>query len=377
MRIGIVAGEISGDMIGSGLMRSLRARFPDAQFEGIGGPLMLEQGFNSFVPMERLSVMGLVEVLGRIFELIRIRRQLIRHWKANPPDVFIGIDAPDFNLGLEQALRKQGIKTAHYVSPSVWAWREKRVFKIAKAVDLMLALFPFEAKFYEKHGIPVVCVGHHLADKIPLKPPVQEAREALGIAPDAKVVCLMPGSRQGEVARLGELFLNTAERIVAQRPEVQFILPAATEARQSQIETMLKGRNVPVTVLAGQSHHAMAAADTVLLASGTATLEAMLLKKPMVVSYVISNITYWIVKKIATTEFVSLPNCLAGRELVPELLQENATVEKLSDAVLKRLDDNETTQQLQQEFLDIHLHIKRNADEQAAQAIAELMQHNE
>lgn len=376
MRIAIVAGETSGDMLGAGLIKSLQQRFPDATFEGIGGPLMQAQGFSTFVPMERLAVMGLVEVLGRLFELLKVRRDLVKHWLANPPDVFIGIDAPDFNLTLEQKLRAAGITTVHYVSPSVWMWRQKRVFKIAKAVDLMLTLFPFEAKFYEQYQVPVKFVGHHLADKIPLETPAGPARAALGINPDARVVCLMPGSRSGEVAKLGELFLQTARRMLHERPDLQFIIPAASTERRDQIQTMLDaypGR-LPVTVVLGQSHTCMAAADAILLASGTATLEAMLMKRPMVVSYKLAPLTFWILKHMVSRKWISLPNLLADRELVPELLQQDATPEKLAAALLAQLENSVAMQQLHETFLFIHRQLKRSADDEAAAAIAGLLQ---
>ncbi len=376
MRIAIVAGETSGDMLGAGLIKSLQQRFPDATFEGIGGPLMQAQGFSTFVPMERLAVMGLVEVLGRLFELLKVRRDLVKHWLANPPDVFIGIDAPDFNLTLEQKLRAAGIKTVHYVSPSVWMWRQKRVFKIAKAVDLMLTLFPFEAKFYEQYQVPVKFVGHHLADKIPLETPAGPARAALGINPEAHVVCLMPGSRSGEVAKLGELFLQTARRMLHERPDLQFIIPAASTERRDQIQTMLDaypGR-LPVTVVLGQSHTCMAAADAILLASGTATLEAMLMKRPMVVSYKLAPLTFWILKHMVSRKWISLPNLLADRELVPELLQQDDTPEKLSAALLAQLENSVAMQQLHETFLFIHRQLKRSADDEAAAAIAGLLQ---
>ena len=376
MRIAIVAGETSGDMLGAGLIKSLRKRYPDAEFEGIGGPLMQAQGFKTFVPMERLAVMGLVEVLGRLFELLKVRRDLVKHWLANPPDVFIGIDAPDFNLTLEQKLRTAGIKTVHYVSPSVWMWRQKRVFKIAKAVDLMLTLFPFEAKFYEQHQVPVKFVGHHLADKIPLETSPVPARQALGIPVAAPVVCLMPGSRAGEVAKLGDLFLQTARRMLHERPELHFIIPAASTERRDQIQLMLDSfpGKLPVTVVLGQSHTCMAAADVILLASGTATLEAMLMKRPMVVSYIVAPLTYHILKRMVSQPWISLPNLLAGRELVPELLQHDATPEKLSAALLARLQNNADTQQLHETFLFIHRQLQRNADDEAADAIVDLLQ---
>lgn len=376
MRIALVAGETSGDMLGAGLIKELKQQYPNATFEGIGGPLMQAQGMNSFVPMERLAVMGLMEVLGRIFELIRIRRQLITHWKANPPDVFIGIDAPDFNLGLAEKLHDAGIKTVHYVSPSVWMWRQKRVFKIARAIDLMLTLFPFEADFYKEHKVPVVCVGHHLADKIPFNTPHQPAREALGIQLDHPVVCLMPGSRRAEVANLGPLFLATAQALLQQQPNLQFLIPAANAERKAQLEALLteQQQTLPVTLVDGQSQQCMAAADVILLASGTATLEAMLLKRPMVVSYKINPLTFAIVKRMVSRQWVSLPNLLANKELVPELLQNDATVEKLSHAVFERLENQSTIDYLQQEFLSIHHDIKRDADASSARAVIELLE---
>ena len=336
---------------------------------------MQAQGFNSYVPMERLAVMGLVEVLGRLFELLKIRRNLIQRWLENPPDVFIGIDAPDFNLTLEQKLRAAGIKTVHYVSPSVWMWRQKRVFKIAKAVDLMLTLFPFEAKFYEQHQVPVKFVGHHLADKIPLETPKGPARAALGLDPDARVICLMPGSRSGEVAKLGELFLQTAVLLQSQQADVQFIIPAANAERRAQIETILTTlpTGLPVQVVDGQSHTCMAAADAILLASGTATLEAMLMKRPMVVSYKLAPLTFWILKQMVSRKWISLPNLLADRELVPELLQQDATPEKLAAALLAQLQDTLAMQQLHETFLFIHRQLQRSADEEAAAAIAGLL----
>lgn len=375
MRIAIVAGETSGDMLGAGLIQQLKQRYPDANFEGIGGPLMMAHGFNSLVPMERLSVMGLVEVLGRLFELLKVRRDLIKRWRANPPDVFIGIDAPDFNLTLEQKLRQSGIKTAHYVSPSVWAWRQKRVLKIANAVDLMLTLFPFEARFYEEHDVPVKFVGHHLADKIALETPTTQPREELGLDTDRQVVCLMPGSRGSEVERLGTVFLKTADLMLQKRHDLQFIIPAASVDRRNQIEQMLAHypENLPVKVVLGRSQTCMAAADTILLASGTATLEAMLLKKPMVVSYIVAPLTFKILKKLVTQPYISLPNLLAGRELVPEFIQHEASPENMANALLARLEDSDDMHQLHETFLFIHRQLKRNADEEAAAAIAELL----
>lgn len=375
MRIALVAGETSGDMLGAGLIKHLKQRFPEATFEGIGGPLMIAEGMDSFHPMERLSVMGLVEVLGRLWELLGIRRSLIQRWHADPPDVFIGIDAPDFNLTLAQRLREQGIKTVHYVSPSVWAWRKKRVVKIAKAVDLMLTLFPFEAQFYQQERVPVRFVGHHLADKIPLQTDHIAARRALKVDESAPLVCLMPGSRRGEVAKLGDVFLRAAQNLVESQPDIQFLIPAANEERRQQIVEQIEALPVtlPIHVFLGQSHTCMAAANVVLLASGTATLEALLLKKPMVVSYVMAPLTFWLLKRMVTQPYISLPNLLAERELVPEILQDDATPERLSQTLYELLQDNANAQQLQADFLRIHHTLRCHADEQAAQAVAELL----
>lgn len=374
-RIAMVVGETSGDMLGAGLVEVLKQRFPDATFEGIGGPLMKAHGFNSLVPMERLSVMGLVEVLGRLPELLKVRGNLFKRWRDDPPDVFIGIDAPDFNLTLEQKLRAEGIKTVHYVSPSVWAWREKRVFKIAKAVDLMLTLFPFEARFYEKHQVPVKFVGHHLADKIPLETPKAPARQKLGLLSDTPLVCLMPGSRSSEVKYLGSTFIETARLMLKERPDLQFVVPAASVDRRNQIDALLAELEtpLPIKVVLGQSQVCMAAADSILLASGTATLEAMLMKRPMVVSYKVSAITAFIWRRMIVQPHVSLPNLLAGRKVVPEILQDEALPCNLSKAVLHSLEDNDEAHQLQETFLFIHKQLKRNADTEAADAVADLI----
>jgi len=284
LRIALVAGEASGDILGAGLMRALKARHPAVEFIGVGGPLMQAEGLTSYFPMERLSVMGLVEVLGRLRELLARRKKLVADLIAAKPDVFIGIDAPDFNLNIELKLRQAGIKTVHYVSPSVWAWRQKRVLKIREGCDLMLTLFPFEARFYEEKGVPVRFVGHTLADAIPLEADRAAARAELGL-PDGPLVALMPGSRGGEVGRLGALFLDTAQCLRALRPGVRFVMPCASAQRRAQLEELLVGRDLPLTLLDGQSHLALAACDAVLIASGTATLEALLYKRPMVVAY--------------------------------------------------------------------------------------------
>ena len=266
MRIAIVVGETSGDMLGIGLMKALKKQYPDATFEGIGGPLMEAEGFKSFVPMERLAVMGLVEILGRLFELLKVRKKLVKYWQQNPPDVFIGIDAPEFNTQLEYKLKTSGIKTVHYVSPSVWAWRSKRIHKIKKSVDLMLTLFPFEAKFYQEHDVPVSFVGHNLADSIPFENHADDARQVFNIEPNEKVVCLMPGSRGSEVEKLCPVFLQTAERIAQHNPDVRFILPAANHVRKQQIEQFLEEMKptANIEVIDGHSKTCMQAADVIL-----------------------------------------------------------------------------------------------------------------
>lgn len=377
MHIALVAGELSGDLLGSGLIASLKARYPQARFSGIGGPGMIDQGLKSLVPMERLAVMGLVEVLRHLPDLFTIRRQLYRRLIADPPQAFVGIDAPDFNLGLERRLRVCGIPTVHYVSPSVWAWRPWRVRKIARAVDLMLTLLPFEAAFYRHHGVRVRHVGHPLADLIPLRSDTVTARRSLDLESlaDAPLVALLPGSRTGEVGRMGALFLETANWLYARRPDLRFLIPAATSrlhevlaALQSELAPAL-----PLTLVRGRSREVMAAADVVLLASGTATLEAMLLKRPMVVAYRVAPVTAWIARRLVTVSHFALPNLLAGRELVPEFFQEAATVANLGPAVLRWLDEATVRAGLVAEFDALHAELRRDASQRAAEAIAELL----
>ncbi|RSC29388.1 lipid-A-disaccharide synthase [Pseudomonas putida] len=367
--VALVAGEASGDILGSGLMRALKARHPDVRFIGVGGPLMEAEGMQSYFPMERLAVMGLVEVLGRLRELLKRRKDLIQTLIAEKPDVFIGIDAPDFTLNIELKLRQAGIKTVHYVSPSVWAWRQKRVLKIREGCDLMLTLLPFEAKFYEEKGVPVRFVGHPLADTIPLEADRAGARASLGLG-DGPLVALMPGSRGGEVGRLGELFLDTAKRLQALVPGVRFVSPCASSARRAQLEQMLQGRELPLTLLDGQSHQALAACDAVLIASGTATLEALLYKRPMVVAYRLAPLTFWILKRMVKSPYVSLPNLLARRLLVPELLQDAATPEALATTLAPLVaGGSEQTDSFDQ----IHRTLRRDASNQAADAVLALL----
>ena len=370
LTVALVAGEASGDILGAGLMQALKARHPDVRFIGIGGPRMEAQGLQSYFPLERLAVMGLVEVLGRLPELLARRKRLLKTFLDVRPDVFIGIDAPDFNLDLALKLRRNGIKTVHYVSPSVWAWRQNRVLKIRDACDLMLTLFPFEAKFYDAHQVAVRFVGHPLADAIPLVPDRAAARAELQLPQDGLVVALMPGSRGGEVGRLGPLFLAAAERLRSMRPGIRFVVPCASPERREQLEQILAGRDLPLTLLDGQSHAALAACNAVLIASGTATLEALLYKRPMVVAYSVAPLTFRILKRMVKSPYVALPNLLAQRLLVPELLQDAATPDAMARLLSPLLDNGD----VQTEGFDaIHRTLRCDASSQAAGAVLELV----
>ncbi|HSN19021.1 MAG TPA: lipid-A-disaccharide synthase, partial [Gammaproteobacteria bacterium] len=343
MRIGIVAGESSGDILGAGLIQAIKRRHPDAEFEGVAGPRMQAAGCKALYPAETLSVMGLAEVLRHLPRLLKVRADLKRHFIANPPDVFVGIDSPDFNLGLEEALRRHGVPTVHYVSPSIWAWRSKRVFKVGRAADLTLALLPFEPPLYDRHGFKATFVGHPLADAIPQQPDRHALREELHLPQDKQVLALLPGSRYSEVQRLGPLFLRTAAWLNEKLPELHFVIPAATPELNQLLKRQIRSNepDLAVTLVQGHSHEALGAADAVLLASGTAALEAMLFKCPMVVAYRVSTITNAIIRGFGLLKIrhVSLPNLLAEKELVPEFLQYNATPEKLGPAVLRLLTD--------------------------------------
>lgn len=375
LRFGVVAGEASGDLLGAGLISAIKQRYPDAIFEGIAGPQMMAAGATSLFPMDRLSVMGIVEVLGRYRELLGIRRRLAEHFRQNPPDAFIGIDAPDFTLGLERQLRQAGIKTVHYVSPSVWAWRQRRVKKIAHSTDLMLTLFPFEAGFYQQHQVPVRFVGHPLADTIPMAVDKTAARQALSLPADREILALLPGSRSNELHYLADTFIETARWLRQQRPNLEIVVPLANVQRREQFEQALaKSPAAPSMVLVdGQSREVMAAADVVLLASGTAALEAMLLKRPMVVAYKLAPLTYWIAKRLVKVENVSLPNLLANETLVPELIQHEATPEKLGQAVLQYFENPDLTANVNQRFNDIHRVLRQDASRQAADAVLALV----
>lgn len=376
LRIGIVAGEASGDILGAGLLAELKQRFPDIKIEGIGGELMQAEGCNSLYPMERLSVMGLVEVLGRLRELIGIRRSLVKHFTAQRPDLFIGIDSPDFTLNLEGKLRLAGISTVHYVSPSVWAWRSKRVFKILKTTDLMLTLFPFEAKFYQQHAMPVEFVGHPLANMIPVEPDQASARADLNLPYEQKIVALMPGSRGGELKYLAEPFLDTARWLLKRNADLVFVMPAANQERFDHLRALIdRGySDLPIKLVLKRSREVLTAADAVLIASGTATLEALLLKKPMVVAYRMAPVTYMILSRLVSSKYISLPNLLADAPLVPEILQKDVRPEILGPAIEQALVDSDEQSALKQKFYEIHLQLRQDASKKAADAIIRLLQ---
>jgi lipid-A-disaccharide synthase len=376
MRIALLAGEPSGDNLGAGLMAALRKRFPQARFEGIGGERMIAQGLQSLFPLEALSVMGLVEVLGHLPTLVRIRWAVFRHFVSHPPDVFIGIDAPDFNLSLEHCLKSRGIPTVHFVSPQVWAWRKRRVRRIGRSVDLMLTLLPFEADFYRTHRVPVAYVGHPFADEIPLQCDRPGVRRTLGLGdPSGGLVALLPGSRMAEVGALGPLFVDTARWLAQRKPGVAFIVPAATARVQRYVVELLAQRapELPVTVLEGQARDALAAADATLISSGTATLEALLSRCPMVVAYRVAPLSAWIATKLIDVPWFSLPNLLAGRNLVQEFIQDAATVENLGPAMLALLNDPPRRAGLEGQFVHIHEELRRDANQQAAAAVAGLL----
>ncbi|MDK1022945.1 MAG: lipid-A-disaccharide synthase [Gammaproteobacteria bacterium] len=370
LTIGMVAGEISGDNLAAPLIREIKQRRPDAAFSGIGGPGMLTEGFNSLFDMERLSVNGFVDPVKRLPELIKIFLTLRRHFLADPPAVFIGIDFNFFNLLLEQTLHKAGIPTVHYVSPTIWAWRQRRIKKIAKAVDMMLTLYPFEIDIYRKNNIKANFVGHPLADAIPFETDVSKARAQLGYQHNDKIVAILPGSRGSEVKLSGPDFLHAADLCYQKIPELKFVIPSANPSRQQQIEALVRQQapHLPIRVLQGNAQAAMACADVVLVNSGTATLEALLLKRPMVMSYRLGKLTYAIVSRMTRNRYFALPNILADKELVPEFIQDQATPERLSNALLERLQATQQTELLAA-FREIHLRLRQDSAARAAEAV--------
>lgn len=368
----MVAGEASGDLLASHLISALKARLPDAVFFGIGGPKMQALGFDSWWPMEKLSVMGYWDALKHYREIAGIRRQLKRRLLELRPDILIGVDAPDFNLGLETDLKAAGIKTIHYVSPSIWAWRGGRIKKIAKAVHRVLALFPMEPPLYEKAGIPVTYVGHPLADVIPLETRREAVREKLAMRREGPVFALLPGSRRGELEMMGDLFVQTVRLIHERLPTAQFVVPLATRETRLQFEMAIyrqNGGDLPFRLLFGHAQDALGAADVALVASGTATLEAALIKRPMVITYRIAKFSYWLMKRMAYLPFVGLPNVLAGRFVVPEVLQKDATPERLAEELVKLYEDKENAEAVVEAFTEIHHRLRQNTAEKAAQAV--------
>ena len=377
MRIVIIAGEASGDLLGAGLIRSLRSRFPELEVEGIGGPQMESEGCKSYYSMERLSVIGLFEAFGRLPELIPVRARIVKQLLKDPPVVFIGVDAPDFNLSIARKLKAAGIKTVHYVSPSVWAWRRYRIRKIVKSLDLMLVLFPFEAEFYRKYGLCVEFVGHPLAEVIADCPSQSVARQALNLSAQAQYVALLPGSRSSEVRHLGQCMIETAQWLLERRPTLQFLAPMANAQVRYQFQQFLDKSSLRknIRLIDGSARQVMAASDVVLLASGTASLEAMLLNRPMVVTYRTTRLSYAILRRVvgANISYVGLPNLLAGRELVPELLQDQATPARLGAALLTFLEQPADMERVQGEFERLGRQLKRGASERAAEAVAQLI----
>ena len=372
MRIGLVAGEASGDLLGAALIPELRARFPHAEFAGIGGPRMRAEGFEAWHDCSELAVMGLAEVLRHLPRLLRLRRGLFERMRDWRPDVFVGIDAPDFNLGLERRLKAAGVRTVHYVSPSVWAWREARARKIGRSADRVLCLFPMEPPIYAKHGVDARFVGHPLADALPLEPDRFAARDALALPRDATVLAVLPGSRLGEIARLGGIFIDAAARVAREVPGLQVVVPAANAACRAALEPMLAA--LPgARLVDGNAHAAMIASDVVLLASGTATLEAMLAKRPMVVGYRIAGLTYALVTalRMMKTDRFSLPNALAGETLVPELMQADCSAENCAREVLAWLREPARIEALLPRFDALHRELRQGASARAADAIAE------
>ena len=375
MKIGIIAGEASGDLLAAALIDAIKARYPDAEFEGIAGPAMVKAGCQALHPAEKLAVMGF-EALAHYRELKGIQNEMVAHFSANPPDVFIGVDAPDFNLTIARKLKAQGIKAVHYVSPSVWAWRQYRVKKIARSVDMILTLFPFEAEFYRQHQVPVTFVGHPLADMIPLKVDYVATRRELGIDGDVIVVALLPGSRLSEVNRLTELLLHSAILIEKAYPSVRFVVPLASPKVRSRFEEIYaeQGSKPALMLVDGCGREVMAAADVVVLASGTATLEAQLVKRPMVVTYKLSALGYLLVRLLLKSPYVSLPNVLAGREVVKELLQSAATPENVASETVKLLQDRAGALAISQLFGEIHQTLRCDASNSAATAILKLIE---
>ena len=378
--IALVAGEVSGDILGAGLIRQLKIHYPQARFIGIAGPRMLAEGCESLVDMEELSVMGLAEILKHLPRLLKIRNNVIRTMLREKPDVYIGIDAPDFNLGVELKLKANGIKTIHYVSPSVWAWRQNRIHKIAKATHQVLAFLPFEKAFYDKFNVPCRFVGHTMADAVPLKPNRIEARQRLNLDANQRYLAILVGSRGSEVAFLTEPFLQTALLLKQRFPDLQFLVPLVNEKRRAQFAAIKAqvAPNLAMHVIDGNARQVLIAANAALLASGTAALEAMLCKSPMVVGYKMKALTYCLAKRLVKSKYISLPNLLADEMLVPEMIQEECTPALLAEKLAVYFSTEEAALEhrrvLIQRFTDLHQLIQCGADQQAAQAVIDLLE---
>ncbi|MGS4880332.1 lipid-A-disaccharide synthase [Photobacterium damselae] len=373
LRIGIVAGEISGDILGAGFIEAVKAQYPDAEFVGVAGPRMQAAGCQALFDMEELAVMGIVEVLGRLPRLFKIKAELVRYFTDNPLDVFVGIDAPDFNLRLERDLKDHGIKTVHYVSPSVWAWRQKRIFKIEKATNLVLAFLPFEKAFYDKFNVPCEFIGHTMADAIPLETDKLAARQLLNLDPNQRYLAVLPGSRGGEMELIAPPFIETCRLLKQQHPDLGFVVALVNQKRREQFEQAWQSiaPELDFVLVDDTARNVMIASDAVLLASGTVALECMLVKRPMVVGYKVKPLTAWLAKRMLKTKYVSLPNILADKELVPELLQEECEPAKLAEQVNRFLAQDNSD--LIAEFNQMHQWIRCDADKQAAQAVLKLI----
>ncbi len=373
----MVAGEPSGDLLASHLIAALKQRLPNAVFYGIGGPKMQAQGFDAWWPMEALSVMGYWDALKHYREIAGIRRQLKKRLFDQKPDIFIGVDAPDFNLGLESDLKSAGVRTIHYVSPSIWAWRGGRVKKIARAVDRVLALFPMEPPLYDKARVPVTYVGHPLADLIPMETSKQAVRELLAMPRDYPVIAMLPGSRKGELEAMADVFVQTAKIIREHHlPNALFVVPLTTRETRLQFEMAIyrqQAGEVPFRLLFGHAREALGACDVALVKSGTSTLEAALVKRPMVITYKIARFSYWLMKRMAYLPYVGLPNVLAGRFVVPEILQDQATPENLAEALVKLYEDKDNAAAIHEEFTEMHHRLRQNTAEKAAGAVLECL----
>lgn len=377
LRIGIVAAEPSGDQLAAGLMQAIKNKNPDVMFEGIGGPLMEKVGIDSWFAMDSLSVMGVFELLRHLPELFKIRGQLIKRWLAKPPDIFIGVDAPDFNLKIETVLRAQGVKTVHYVCPTVWAWREKRVYTIRQAADLVLSIFPFEKKFLQPYDVRAEYVGHMLANEMPVQVNKVAARQQLGLAEDRPVLAVLPGSRMSEVSSLMPVFMAAAERCQQQLDGLNIVMPLATPKTQAYCQDLIEQQfsELDVKMIYQQSKTVLAAADVVLTASGTATFEALLSKRPMVVGYILSSMTYWLYRltKMLKMQNFALSNILSSENLAPEFMQQACTAENLTPALMTFFTDKQKVAQVEQVYTRIHEDLIVNTNELAATAVLELL----